>query len=72
MCVRAIVHDLYQPAQGAGVMSKGLSGLAAVFAGQWLGTRMDGSICPLTHGMWFWSVLIALSAWTMVQRHGSP
>ena len=27
-------------------------------------------VLPLTNGLWFWSVLIALVAWTLVQRHG--
>jgi DHA1 family bicyclomycin/chloramphenicol resistance-like MFS transporter len=27
-------------------------------------------VLPLTLGVWFWSALIALSAWTLVQRHG--
>jgi DHA1 family bicyclomycin/chloramphenicol resistance-like MFS transporter len=30
MCARAIVRDLYEPAQGATVMSKGLSGLGVI------------------------------------------
>jgi MFS family permease len=30
MCARAIVRDLYAPAQGASVMSKGLSGLGVI------------------------------------------
>ena len=30
MCARAIVRDLYAPAQGASVMSKGLSGLGLI------------------------------------------
>ena len=46
--------------------------LAAFLMGSWLGTRMDGSVLPLTSGIWFWSVLIALSAWTLVQKHGEP
>ena len=37
-----------------------------------LGKHMDGSVFPLTNGLWFWSVIIALSAWTLVQRHGDP
>ena len=31
---------------------------------------MDGTVRPLMYGVWFWSVLIALSAWTLVQKHG--
>ena len=44
--------------------------LAAFFTGQWLGTHMDGSVFPLAYGMCFWSVLLALSAWTLVHRYG--
>jgi DHA1 family bicyclomycin/chloramphenicol resistance-like MFS transporter len=46
--------------------------LVAFLMGSWLGTHMDGSVRPLTYGIWFWSVLIALSAWTLVQQHGEP
>jgi DHA1 family bicyclomycin/chloramphenicol resistance-like MFS transporter len=31
---------------------------------------MDGSVFPLTNGIWFWGTLVALTAWTLVQRHG--
>jgi len=27
-------------------------------------------VYPLTNGLWFWSVVIATVAWTLVQRHG--
>ena len=33
---------------------------------------MDNTVLPLTLGVWFWSILIALSAWTLVQRYGEP
>ena len=46
--------------------------LAAFVMGFWLGQHMDGSVLPLTQGIWFWSVLIALSGWTLVQKHGEP
>jgi len=46
--------------------------LAAFLMGGWLGKHMDGSVLPLTQGLWFWSVLIALSGWTLVQKHGVP
>lgn len=46
--------------------------LAAFAMGSWLGTHMDGSVRPLTLGVWFWSALISLTAWTLVQRHGEP
>ena len=38
--------------------------------GSWLGLRMDGTVLPLTNGLWFWSLLIALSAWVLVRRYG--
>ena len=46
--------------------------LVVFLTGGWLGQRMDGTVLPLTNGIWFWSVLIALAAWTLVQRHGEP
>jgi DHA1 family bicyclomycin/chloramphenicol resistance-like MFS transporter len=42
----------------------------AFATGQWLGAHMDGTTTPLVTGIFFWSVLITLSAWTLVQRHG--
>jgi DHA1 family bicyclomycin/chloramphenicol resistance-like MFS transporter len=30
----------------------------------------QGSVLPLTNGIWFWGVLCALCAWTLVRRHG--
>jgi len=80
-----LAHGIHQPCSQSGAVgpfpkaagaASALNGflmmVAVFFAGQWLGTHMDGSIAPLTNGMWFWGVLIALSAWTMVQRHGNP
>jgi DHA1 family bicyclomycin/chloramphenicol resistance-like MFS transporter len=34
------------------------------------GWRLDGTVFPLTQGIWFWSACIALTAWTLVQRYG--
>jgi DHA1 family bicyclomycin/chloramphenicol resistance-like MFS transporter len=81
----ALGHGIHQPCSQSGAVgpfpkaagaASALNGflmmVAAFFVGQWLGTHMDGTIYPLTNGMWFWSVMITLSAWTMVQRHGSP
>ena len=51
----------------------GFSMMVVAFAmGAWLGTHMDGTTGPLTNGMWFWSALIALSAWTLVWKYGEP
>ena len=40
--------------------------------GAWLGARMDGTAGPLTNGMGFWGVLIALIAWTLVWKYAEP
>ena len=37
--------------------------------GTWLGLRMDGTVLPLTNGVWFWSIWIALSAWVLVRKY---
>ena len=48
--------------------------LTAFGMGTWLGTRMstgaETGVYPLTNGLWFWAVVIAAVAWTLVQRHG--
>jgi DHA1 family bicyclomycin/chloramphenicol resistance-like MFS transporter len=44
--------------------------VSAFATGQWLGMHMDGTVRPLALGILFWSVLVALSAWTLVQRYG--
>ena len=80
-----IGHGIHQPcgqsgavgpfpqAAGAASALNGFLMMLAVFAmGSWLGSHMDGSVRPLTLGVWFWSALIALSAWTLVQRYGDP
>jgi DHA1 family bicyclomycin/chloramphenicol resistance-like MFS transporter len=77
-------HGVHQPcsqsgavgpfpqAAGAASALNGFLMMAAAFAvGTWLGEHMDGSAAPLTLGIWFWSVLIALTAWTVVQQHGA-
>jgi len=78
-----IGHGIHQPcgqsgavgpfpqAAGAASALNGFAMMIFAFAmGQWLGTHMDGTVLPLTLGVWFWSALIALCAWTLVQRHG--
>jgi DHA1 family bicyclomycin/chloramphenicol resistance-like MFS transporter len=61
-----------QSAGAASAVNGCLMMLAAFAMGSWLGSHMDGSVLPLTLGVWFWSALIALTAWTLVQRHGEP
>jgi MFS transporter, DHA1 family, multidrug resistance protein len=80
-----LAHGVHQPcsqsgavgpfplAAGAASAWNGFLMMLAAFAtGSWLGGHMDGTVTPLAYGMWFWSVLIALFAWTLVQRHGTP
>jgi MFS transporter, DHA1 family, multidrug resistance protein len=78
-------HGIHQPCgqsgavgpfpQSAGTASA-LNGffmmVTAFAAGQWLGVHMDGTAMPLALGMWFWGTLLALVAWTLVQRFGKP
>ena len=59
-----------QAAGAASAMNGVLMMLCAFAMGGWLGGHMDGTVLPLTLGVWFWSGLIALSAWTLVQKHG--
>ena len=40
--------------------------------GGWLGSHTDATLYPLTNGIWFWSVMIALIAWTAVKKYGEP
>ncbi len=76
-------HGIHQPCGQSGAIgpfpksagaASALNGflmmLAAFGIGSWLGQRMDGTVLPLTNGVWLWSILIALSAWTLVRRHG--
>jgi DHA1 family bicyclomycin/chloramphenicol resistance-like MFS transporter len=76
-------HGVHQPCSQSGAVgpfpqaagtASALNGclmMVAAFAmGGWLGTHMDGTVFPMVHGILFWSVLIALTAWTLVQRHG--
>jgi DHA1 family bicyclomycin/chloramphenicol resistance-like MFS transporter len=78
-----LAHGVHQPCgqsgavgpfpQAAGVASalNGFLMMVAAFAmGGWLGTHMNGTVLPLVHGVWFWSALVALVAWTVVQKHG--
>ena len=76
-------HGIHQPCgqsgavgpfpQAAGVASA-LNGfmmmLAAFGIGAWLGMRLDGTVWPLVNGVWFWSVVLALISWTLVQKFG--
>ncbi|WP_210546839.1 multidrug effflux MFS transporter [Rhodoferax sp. PAMC 29310] len=82
-CLYMLAHGIHQPCsqsgavgpfpQAAGVASA-LNGfgmtLVAFAMGTWLGTHLNDTVFPLVLGIWFWSALIALIAWTLVQRYG--
>ena len=59
-----------QSAGAASAMNGFFMMLVAFGIGSWLGLRMDCTVLPLTNGVWFWSVLIALSAWVLVRKYG--
>lgn len=61
-----------QAAGAASALNGFLMMLVAFGMGGWLGTHMDGTVRPLTHGIWFWSALIATAAWTVVRKYGEP
>lgn len=68
------VSPFPQAAGAASSLSGFMMMVAAFGVGTWLGFQLGdqsaGSVLPLTNGIGFWSVLIALAAWTVVQRHG--
>ena len=76
-------HGVHQPCGQSGAIApfpqvagtaSALNGflmmMTAFITGGWLGTHMDGTVFPMVYGVWFWSALITLSAWTLVQKHG--
>jgi DHA1 family bicyclomycin/chloramphenicol resistance-like MFS transporter len=80
-----LAHGVHQPCSQSGAVgpfpgaagaASALNGflmmLAAFAMGGWLGTYMDGTVLPMAHGILFWSVCIALTAWTLVQKYGEP
>jgi len=79
----AMAHGIHQSCGQAGAVAPfprmagaasamhGVLMLSAAFLiGGWLGKYMVGTVAPMTYGIWLWSVLLALVAWTLVQRHG--
>jgi MFS transporter, DHA1 family, multidrug resistance protein len=78
-----IGHGIHQPCSQSGAVGpfpnsagaasalNGFGMMVVAFAvGAYLGTHMDGTVKPLTHGVWFWSMAIALVAWTLVRLFG--
>ncbi len=66
----AAVGPFPQSAGAASALNGFFMMLVAFIIGNWLGTHMDGTVLPLVYGIWFWSALIALAAWTLVQKQG--
>ena len=68
------VSPFPQAAGAASALSGFMMMVAAFGVGSWLGVSLDiagaSSVLPLTNGIGFWSVCIATSAWTVVQRFG--
>jgi DHA1 family bicyclomycin/chloramphenicol resistance-like MFS transporter len=58
-----------QAAGAASALNGFLVTISAFATGQWLGSHIDGTIWPLVIGIGFWSAMIALVAWTLVQRY---
>ena len=80
-----VAHGMHQPcgqsgcvgpfphAAGAASALNGLMMMVAAFGvGLWVGTHLDGSIWPLVQGVAFWATILALVAWTLVQKFGDP
>lgn len=59
-----------QAAGAASALNGVLMMLAAFAMGHWLGGHLDGTVYPLAFGVWFWSVMVAVFGWTLVQRYG--
>jgi MFS transporter, DHA1 family, multidrug resistance protein len=80
-----LAHGVHQPCGQSGAVgpfpyaagaASALNGflmmLAAFAVGGWIGTRLDGTVFPLTNGIWFWSIWVTAVAWTLVQWYGEP
>jgi len=81
----ALGHGIHQPCGQAGVVgpfpekagtAASVSGFAmmvtAFLIGLWLGRAPTHTVFPVTLGVGAFSVVLALVAWTLVQRHGDP
>ena len=80
-----IGHGVHQPCSQTAVVApfphkagtasalNGFVMMVCAFAmGGWLGQNMAVPLQALAHGLLLWSVVIAVLAWTAVQRHGRP
>ena len=80
-----LAHGIHQPCGQSGAIgpfpkaagaASALGGflmmVAAFVTGLWLGAAKDGSVIPMTHGIAFWAMFTAFSAWFLVLRRGGP
>jgi DHA1 family bicyclomycin/chloramphenicol resistance-like MFS transporter len=83
--VFALGHGIHQPCGQAGAVgpfpekagtAASLSGfymmVVAFIVGLTLGRTMNGTVYPMTLAIGAFGVLISITAWTLVQRHGEP
>lgn len=79
----AVGHGIHQPcgqtgaivpfgkAAGTASAVNGFVMMIAAFAtGSWLSQHLDGTVMPMVMGVWFWTICIAIIAWTAVQKYG--
>jgi MFS transporter, DHA1 family, multidrug resistance protein len=59
-----------QAAGAASAMAGFLMMLAAFGMGAWIGSVLGSEVWPLVAGVSFWSALLVIVAWTLVQRYG--
>ena len=68
----AVVGPFPRMAGLASALAGCLMALVAFATGVMLGTAMDGTLRPMAFGTAAWGLVTALTAWTLVQRHGQP
>ena len=72
-CAQSGAVGPFPQAAGAASAMNGFLMMAVAFVmGGWMGTHMDGTVLPMTNGMWFWTVLLTATAWIAVQKYGEP
>ncbi len=72
-CGQAAVTGPFPAHAGAAAALAGFAlAIVAVAVGGWLGVAMNQTVYPLTLTIGVFSILTAVVAWTLVQRHGEP
>ena len=80
-----VAHGVHQPVGQSGAVApfpqmagaasalNGFIMMATAFPmGLWLGRAMDGTARPMALGFLLWCTVIAVTAWTLVQKYGDP